>query len=84
MESEIFFPRERNGYIDDGSQLPDTSNICPNCKRKNYKQTVSTESCTSCNLFYDYWTNSQSSVYTEMMHREELMLNLADAMFFMN
>jgi len=48
------FPRTRNGHVDDGKPVT-SGEKCPDCGSANYRQTVSTESCTDCGLSVDYW-----------------------------
>jgi len=40
---------------------------CPNCKSSRYFETVHTEKCPDCGLFFDYRTGKSSSVYQKML-----------------
>lgn len=65
------FPRERNGWADNGSQIPSTvGQKCPNCGSPRYRQTLSTEDCSACGLHCDYWGGGANPVYEEMMAQD--------------
>ncbi len=66
------FPRERNGYVDDGSLLRASNrrDKCPNCGSSNYRETVSREECKSCGLVCDYWGEGVNDVYREYEARQ--------------
>lgn len=58
------YPRERNGWVDDGAPLSSSRNLkCPNCGSSNYKETISMEKCNSCGLVCDYWGGGTNAVY---------------------
>lgn len=60
--------RQRNGHNDSGKNItPDEK--CPNCGSSEYKQTVSTESCSDCGLYFDYWGGGANDVYKRMMEK---------------
>lgn len=59
--------RTRNGWIDDGKKI--TNSHCPNCKSKNFIETLSLESCPDCGLEFDYWGSGGNTVYCEMENR---------------
>lgn len=67
------FPRRGgNGGYDNGKEVG-TKSKCPNCKSDKYIQTISTESCSDCGLFFDYWAvNGEhgNDVYRAMEERE--------------
>lgn len=64
------FPRNSNNYCDDGKIIGVISD-CPNCKSQTgYKQTISTESCSDCGLFFDYWGNGGNQIYNDMLLRK--------------
>jgi hypothetical protein len=63
------FPRSRNGHVDDGTRLKSGSSTCPNCRSKSYFETLSTEQCSDCGLYCDYWGGGSNDVYEAMMNR---------------
>ena len=65
------FPQIRNGHADDGTPIKSSATTCPNCKSDQYFQTISTEQCPSCGLFYNYWGDGPNDVYRKMMERTE-------------
>ncbi len=67
------FPRRggNNGY-DNGAEVG-TKSKCPNCDSPKYIQTISTESCSNCGLFFDYWAvngTHGNEVYDAMIERQ--------------
>ncbi|MEY2665478.1 MAG: hypothetical protein RLZZ480_583 [Candidatus Parcubacteria bacterium] len=68
--SQFSTPRERDGWVDDGSRISSTKKEkCPNCGSEKYFQTVSTEQCPSCGLRFDYWGNGGNDVYEAYRQR---------------
>lgn len=66
------YPRERNGWVDDGSLLKASNrqDKCPNCGSSNYRETISMEKCDDCGLVCDYWGEGTNAVYEAMMERD--------------
>jgi hypothetical protein len=78
------FPRSKAGFeaiVDYGNAIE--TELCwnPDCKNPTqYKQTVSTECCTSCGLECDYWGAGANNVYimaekTRQQRQEEQRVN---------
>lgn len=66
----LTFPRRsKNGYIDLGKEIGTPGETCPNCGSPQYSETISTEHCPACGLFYDYWGGGANEIYAAMVAR---------------
>lgn len=72
------FPRtHKDFYVDNGNEVA-KGQKCPNCGSSKYRQTISTESCSSCGLGFNYWHseanpsggNAVYEAYTKRVERE--------------
>jgi hypothetical protein len=65
------YPRERNGWTDDGSPIRASNQRekCPNCGSSQYRETVSMEKCGACGLQCDYWGGGSNAVYDDYLAR---------------
>lgn len=63
------YPRERNGYVDDGSLIRASNRLdnCPNCGSSNYRETISMEKCEDCGLCCDYWGDGTNKVFEDYL-----------------
>jgi uncharacterized Zn finger protein (UPF0148 family) len=59
---------ERNGWTDKGKKI--TNRCCPNCRSKNFIETISREYCPDCKLECDYWGGGSNKVYDQMMENK--------------
>ncbi len=44
--------------------------VCPNCRSRNFMETVSIEKCYDCGLECDYHGSGANSVYKNMMEEQ--------------
>lgn len=69
--------RYKNGYVDNGSLVNNHSSkgqTCPNCKSRNFKETISREKCYSCDYEVDYWgdgANETALLAIDRLHQEQ-------------
>lgn len=53
---------DKNGrWVDDGEPVGSENKTCPKCGRPTFVQTVSTDSCSSCGYFFDYWSGDKEN-----------------------